>query len=177
MFQPHHAQRILQKAKEYIHDAELLSGSNSLSDASAIIATLAMELLLKCAVYCETGTKPGSHEYSKIWSKLPLAARDKILTTASIESNTSVNAENIKNVLDDLGKVFTKARYSYEIDMDEHRTADQITKRSAAWVEQGAPSEDADFRYRPLECFGLTRALEEFVEAKLSVLARSSSPR
>jgi len=76
-----------------------------------------------------------------------------------------VDLTDLEAILDDLERVFTKARYYYE--QYEDYSLEEQHQIGEWWIGLGASDIDADIRYRPeeLECLvaGLKGVLERYM--------------
>jgi hypothetical protein len=158
--------RMVREAKDRLHDAEILATSlNARSDSPAFLNVLAFEVLLKAAVLVSTGSRPGSHNYRDLWSKLPSSVCDQIVTVAKVRMPGHTDFSNLEKLLGWYRFVFEKARYQYELydgmTLEEQRALGEL------WVKRGAPVEEARVQYYPNELFCLTEGLIAYVESAL----------
>jgi len=159
-----HAKRMLNEARERIHDADLLSQNLSRqSDSDAFLRILGFEILLKCAVLV-SGTKPARHhKYVRLWDELPPDTQVGILAAARLRMPGHADLSNLDSLLNWYQYIFEKARYHYELyegySLQEQRELGEL------WLSLGAPTEEAVVQYYPNELRCLIHGLEQFIES------------
>lgn len=149
-------------------NARKLMGANlrDFGDAQSVVGVLAFEVLLKCVYRIELGKRPSfGHDYNKGWTDLPETKRQKILISAQNRYGSHADFSSIDAVMRDFRTTFLKARYSYEA--NESLSNFEIAQKGKAWVDAGAPSNEADFRFRPSELSALVFALSSHIQEHL----------
>ncbi|TRD22678.1 hypothetical protein [Palleronia caenipelagi] len=163
------AKRIYDSALCYISGGQLLdSRVGDYGKASVMLSIFGFELLLKCVYVLEYNdlSKDG-HNYWKIWNSLPESARKTLKSNAKSRFGSYADYSDMAKVLNDLEDAFTRSRYSYEL--DKTKTNVEINERARAWIERGAPADDAKFRFRPNERMGLVYALARYIQERLGL--------
>jgi hypothetical protein len=157
---------MVREAKDRLHDSEILATSLSKrSDSTEFLNVLAFEVLLKAAVLASTGSRPGSHNYRDLWSKLPGPVRDQIMSVAEAGMPGHTDFSNLDKLLGRYRFVFEQARYHYE--MYDYVTLEEQRELSELWVKRGAPVEEARVQYHPNELFCLMEGLIAYIESAL----------
>lgn len=164
---------MLREALQRLDDARALATSNTLgpfSNSSHLLSLLGFELLLKLVYETVLGDRaPGHHRYHEIFDKLPEAVQTDILVSARDRIGPSSLNNDVQAVLKEWGSNFIALRYPYE--KYEGKTEAEYRNLGEEWVAQGAPLEDALFRFHPEELFGMLYALRAVAER----MANSSS--
>ncbi len=162
-----HIERMYQEAHSRISDADLLSGSlKKKSDSDAILRVLGFEILLKCAILLCKQKPKGSHDYSKLWLALSGKVQKEVLESAKNRVAGHADFSDLSQILKSLQIVFEKARYYYEF--YEGYTLEEQTELGKFWLEIGAPTNEADVQYFPMELKGLIHGLSEFIKKEIS---------
>ena len=150
--------RMIAEAEGRIHDAELIGKSlRSQSDSQSLLKVLALEVLLKALLLKATGAVQQSHRYVDLWTKLPLATRGKVLEVARARHPGHADLTNVEKLLCVYEFIFTKARYRYEL--YEDMSLEEQAHLGEDWLARGAPTEEADLQYFPMELSALIEGL------------------
>ena len=150
--------RMVEEAESRIHDADLLAESlQAQSDSQAQLKILALEVLLKALQVKTHGRSTRTHHYADLWQSLPADTRTKVLGVAKDRYPGHTNLGNIEKLLSVYEFIFTRARYGYEL-YDELSLAEQQSL-GEEWVARGAPVEEADVQYFPMELSALLHGL------------------
>ena len=158
--------RMLAEAKARRHDAAILGASLSTrSDSQAFLRVLAFEVLLKAAVLASGQARAGGHDYKDLWNKLPVTARNEVLDVAKNRMPGHAELADLHRLLSWYKFIFEKARYGYEL--HDGLTPAQVARKGDAWEARGAPIEEAEIQYYPLELECLTEGLIAYVEREL----------
>jgi hypothetical protein len=161
-----HVLRMLAEAESRIHDAEVLGTSlRSESDSQALLNILALEILLKAAQLKHSGTISRSHKYIELWSSLPDHVRAETLRIARDRYPGHADLSNVEKLLCVYEFIFTKARYGYEL-YEQYTLAEQ-SALGEEWVSRGAPTEEADIQYFPMELLALLEGLRTVLKNAL----------
>lgn len=170
-----HARRMYADALDRLHDARILkSAVGTRSDASALLDILAFEVLLKCASLLTSGDVRRSHNYLGIWSSLPPAAQEEILSVSRNRMPGHADLSRVSDLLKNYEFIFEKARYQYEF--YEGYTSKEVSELGALWVELGSPASEAMVSYRPLELASLIDGLRAFIDRRLQDSTHPNSP-
>jgi hypothetical protein len=158
--------RMLTEAESRIHDAEIL-GTSLQSDANsqALLNVLALEVLLKAAQLQSSGVISRSHKYIDLWASLPDSTREEVLKVSRGRYPGHADLSNVEKLLCIFEFIFTKARYGYEL-YEEYTLAEQAAL-GEDWMNRGAPTEEADIQYFPLELLALLEGLRTVVRSAL----------
>jgi hypothetical protein len=169
-----HIQRMLADAKARLNDADILAQSlNHASDSQALLRILALEVLLKTAQFICNGKYKYNHKYVDFWLELPEYARTQIIEVAELVYPGHTDLSDIEKLLRAYEFVFMKARYYFELYKD-YTLAEQ-QELGEYWVEIGAPIEEADVNYYPMELKALTKGLIIFIENAITSLQTQSN--
>ena len=153
-----HVLRMVVEAEDRIHDAELIGQSLcSQSDSQALLKVLALEVLLKALLLKTTGAGQQSHRYIDLWAKLPEGTRSKVLEVARARYPGHADLTNIEKLLCVYEYIFKKARYGYEI--YEGMSLVEQAQLGEDWRARGAPTNEADIQYFPLELSALLEGM------------------
>ncbi len=98
-----------------IADADALAQRVNTSDSSAILRILGFEILLKCALRLAGVSETKTHDYSKLWGKLPAPLQSKLLFEAGSRMPGHANLSDIHRLLNWYQFIFERARYHYEL--------------------------------------------------------------
>ena len=149
---------MIAEADARIHDANVIAESLvGRSDSSSLLKILALEVLLKAAQLHTTGKIKRSHNYLEIWSSLPAGARQTVLAVAESRYPGHTDLSHVEKLLCVYEFLFTKARYGYEL-YEKLSIAEQH-ELGEEWSSRGAPIEEADIQYFPLELSALLEGL------------------
>lgn len=161
-----HARRMYDEALRRINDADLLSQSlRAQSDSSAFLRILGFEVLLKTAVLL-SGTPPRrTHSYENIWGQLPATDRSEILKAAGGRMTGHADLSDVVRLLRAYQYVFEQGRYFYEL--YEGWTLEQQREIGEYWESIGAPIEEADVKYYPLELICLIEGLKAYIQKRI----------
>ncbi len=158
--------RMLNDAQARRYDADILGASlDTQSDSQAFLRVLAFEVLLKAAVLASGQTKARGHDYRTLWGLLPPAAQNQIIQVAAMRMPGYADLSNIDVLLYWYRFIFERARYGYEI--QEGLTAEEVYEKGRLWVDRGAPVDQAEIQYHPIELECLTHGLIKYVEQSL----------
>ena len=150
--------RMVAEAESRIHDAELIGQSlRSQSDSQSLLKVLALEVLLKALLLKATSEVQKSHKYVELWAKLPVATRSKVLEVARARYPGHADLTNVEKLLCVYEFIFTKARYGYEL--YEDMSLEEQAHLGEDWLARGAPTEEADLQYFPMELSALLEGL------------------
>jgi len=151
---------IHKEALRRLRDADTLTEALSLSestDSPYLLRLLGLELLLKFVHESVLLTPARGHDYEKLFNRLPADLQSRLLSLAGERVGPSALASNHNLVLQEWGQNFIALRYPWE--RYEGMSEDDFSRVSAEWVANGAPLDDATFRYHPEELVGLLAAL------------------
>ena len=152
--------RMVAEAEGRIADASIIGESlRSHSDSQALLQILALEVLLKAIQLQSTGSISRSHRYIDIWTTLPVVIRDRIAKAARDRYPGHADLSRIEKLLCVYESLFTKARYGYEL--YEHLSLHEQHELGHEWLARGAPVEEADVQYFPMELAALLHGLQE----------------
>jgi hypothetical protein len=169
-----HIQRMLVDAKARLNDADILAKSqNCTSDSQALLRILALEVLLKTAQFICNGNYKYNHKYVDFWLELPEYARTQIVEIAELEYPERTDFSDIEKLLRAYEFVFTKARYYFEL--YKNYTLAEQQELGEYWVEIGAPNDEADVQYFPMELTALTTGIITFIENAITSLQTQSN--
>ena len=136
-------------------DAETLAGAMTLSEQSNspyLLRLLGLELLLKL-IYEITLRKPGKgHDYAKLFDELPGNLQKRVLALAGERLGPSVLCLKHTRVLQEWGMNFVALRYPWDRYPDV--SEEEFARIGMQWSDEGAPLDEAVFRYFPEELFG-----------------------
>ena len=156
--------RMVAEAEARIADAAIVGESlRRQSNSRALLEILALEVLLKAAQLQSTGSISRSHRYVDIWAALPPAVRERVAHEARSRFPGHANLANIEKLLCVFEWLFTKARYGYEL--YEHLTQDELHELGEEWAARGAPIDEADVQYFPMELGALLHGLLQFAHS------------
>lgn len=96
-------------------DADTLSQRVNASDSSALLKILGFEILLKSALRLFGVTDTWSHDYSKLWGRLPASTQQKLLAEARARMPGHTDFSNLPRLLAWYRFIFERARYHYEL--------------------------------------------------------------
>lgn len=130
--------------------------------ATSQLGILALEIRLKCAALIDSGTRPLSHDYCKIWKSLKQDTQAKLLRLAEERYAGHICLSNLEEIFAGLKLAFEIGRYDYE--RNDSRSPDVAKKVGKEWLENGAKVEDADISYYPYEVEALNFALFEWLK-------------
>jgi hypothetical protein len=157
-----HVARMLRDAEERLHDADILAGAPSGGSSSSLLRILALEVLLKAVQYATLGAYQPHHRYVELWSALPSEARAQILAVAGDRFPGHACFNDLDALLKDWEFAFMKGRYYFEL--YEHQSAAEQRKTVEAWLARGAPLDEAQVSYHPLELQALAYGLIGYLE-------------
>lgn len=157
-----HVARMLRDAKERLHDADILSTSLSGGTSASLLRILALEVLLKAAQYVTLGRYRANHDYAAAWQALPFDASARILAVARERYVGHACLADPEALLSDWQFAFTRGRYFFEL--NQYLTLGEQQENGEAWIDRGAPLEEAQVRYHPLELLAMTDGLIAFLE-------------
>lgn len=157
-----HVARMLLDAKERLYDADILANAVSGGSSSSLLRILALEVLLKAVHYATLGRYQAHHRYVELWRTLPPEVRSQILAVAGDRFAGHACLDDLDALLHDWHSAFMKGRYYYEL--YEHRSAAEQRKEGEAWLARGAPLDEAQVRYHPLELQALAYGLIAYLE-------------
>lgn len=161
-----HAIRMYAHANQRIGDAEILAQSlDAQSDSAALLRILGFEVLLKCAIVLSRQTPKETHNYSKLWAALPGAVSKEILNAAGQRMPGHSDLSDLSKLLNAYQFAFEKGRYYYEFFKDY--SLEEQFELGQAWVELGAPVDEAIVQYFPNELFCLIHGLRLYIERRL----------
>lgn len=164
-----HAMRMLSAAEERLNDAAILEESaRTRSDSASLLSVLALEILLKCARFMDSGAHPKSHDYVAAWKKLHVQTREEVLLKAKLRMPGHADLSDVEELLRIFRRAFEKARYQYEA--YEGQSAAEVEARGDAWVANGSRLADADFVYRPNELCALTFGFRHHIRCRLKLV-------
>ena len=150
--------RMIAEADDRLSDAAVLGESlRDQGNSQSLLRILALEILLKAAQLQATGHITRSHRYIELWAAIPEGARQQVLTAASLRYPGHVNLGNTEKLLCVYEWLFTKARYGYEL--YEHMSLEEQAELGDEWIARGAPVDEADIQYFPMELSALIHGL------------------
>lgn len=159
---------MFREARIRVEDAEMLTPhplSARSSSSRYLLNLLAFELLLKLAYEISTVNKADqNHYYAKIFRKFSQSDQVELLNAACELADCRELRDETELVLSTLGENFIFLRYPYE--KYKSLTEAEYVARGSAWAANGFQSEDATFRLFPEALYGLTKALEVFIERR-----------
>ncbi len=156
--------RMITEAEARIADASVIGESlRGQSNSQALLEILALEVLLKAVQLQSTGSISRSHRYVDIWAALPPSVREQVAYAARDRYPGHANLANIEKLLCGFEWLFTKARYGYEI--YEDLSQDEVRELGDEWAARGAPIDEADVQYFPMELGALLHGLLEFAKS------------
>lgn len=154
------------EALRRIHDADLLATSlHAQSDSSALLTILGFEVLLKAAVLLSGGAPSRSHSYERIWAQLPKADSDEIMEVAKSRMTGHADLSDLPRLLRAYRYVFEQGRYFFEL--YEGWSLEQQREYGELWESIGAPIEEADVQYYPMELLCLIHGLKTYIQRRV----------
>ncbi len=150
---------MLREAEERFEAALVLGAAGNQSNSAYLLDLLGFELLLKLLVVEHTGeSAPWHHRYADVFALLPLPLQEQILGLAGERVGPSALSVEPTKVLKDLGSNFIALRYPFQ--KYEGLSESEYQALGNEWVESGAATESATFRYHPEELRGLIHAVK-----------------
>ena len=149
-----------QEALQRLRDAKTLSeamGFDEYSDSPYLLRLLGLELLLKFVFESVLKRPAWGHKYEDFFCALPFDLQARILYVAGARIGPPALASSHKSVFQDWGQNFVALRYPWE--RYENLSEQQYSKVGEDWVGNGAPLDEAIFRYHPKEMCGVLEAL------------------
>jgi len=148
--------RRLLTGKGYFDAAGALEGQPAdFGPSSVILKVLAFEVMLKAALFAETGRASQGHNYEELWQSLPDDVQKAVVDFGTLRFAGHVTYSDLTKKLVDWRRAFEGYRYDYEI--NEERSRDEIRAKSTNW-------EEPDFEFHPLEIEGLILGLENHLQ-------------
>lgn len=154
-----------QQALQRLSDADLLDNApydRDQFDSQYLLRLLGMELLLKVVFEQKLHEKAHGHKYDKLFKRLPKDLQDRLLRLAGERIGPSGLTNNPQSLFREWGQNFVALRYPWE--RYEGLSEDQYATLGEKWIAEGAPLEQATFRYHSEELFGMLYALQTVAE-------------
>lgn len=154
------------EALRRLEDAEKLEGALGIgesTDSPYLLKLLGFELLLKLIYEVKLKKEAAfGHRYQEGFKDLPVDLQDELLRLAGEWRGPSDLANNHEIVLEERGKNFIALRYPYE--KYKGYTQEEYFEVGERWLANGAPLDEAEFRYHPNELYGFLQALRQVAE-------------
>jgi len=139
-------------------------------NSSTFLEILAFEILLKAALRLEARDNQISHNYVCGWARLSENTRNFALKTGTERYRPDWAPADPTRTLADLRRAFTDGKYGYEaLETIGDGTREGNIARGEAWLEAGAPENEADFNFRPRERAVLIYGLRHWIDQRLGV--------
>jgi len=154
-------------AQGYLADASSLQQMLvAESDGAYLLQLIAFEILLK-AVSRAHGRPPApNHRYEQLFDTLPREVQVRLCAAARGRFGPHANLSDLPSLLSTWSSNFVGLRYAFEF--YEGQSLEDVARRGAEWMAAGARTEEADFRYYPMELQALTEALIEELGLRIS---------